>query len=114
MPNAGQVRAEYEFADFTDVGCPEAGGRSGRQAYDGQKTELFAILRRVAAADLLDTEDGEAAACLLHNLAGTAAYFGENELGEIFAELEFPVRHAVDPDALRRDCGRLLVLLTAG
>ena len=90
MPNAGQVRADYELADFTDVACPEAGGRTAREACHGQKTQLFAILRRIAAADLLDTQDSEAAAWLLHNLAGTAAYFGENEIGEISAELEFP------------------------
>lgn len=113
MSEKDRVRAEIEFAEFVDAACPEAGGRTARQAYNGQKAELFALLRRLAGADLLDTDDSEAAACLLHNLAGTAAYFGEFELGGVSAELEFPMRHAVDPATLHRDCNRLLTLLKA-
>lgn len=114
MPEAGQINVEMEFADFVDLACSDSGGRTARQAYDGQKIELFALLRRLIAADLLDTADSEAAACLLHNLAGTATYFGEDELGDISAELEFPIRHAVDSATLHGNCARLITLLKAG
>ena len=114
MSEASQVRVEMEFADFVDTLCSLSGGRTARQAYDGQKVELFALLKRLATADLLDTADSEAAACLLLNLAGTATYFGEDELGDISAELEFAMRHAVDPATLHRDCVRPLILLKAG
>lgn len=113
MSEAGQFRAKIEFADFVDTACHEAGGRTARHAYAEQKADLQALLRRLAAADRLRTDDSEAAACLLHNLAGTAAYFGENELGDVAAVLEFRVRHAVDSATLRRDCDRLLTLLKA-
>ena len=113
MPAAGPVRAEFEFADFVDAACPDAGGRTARQAYDEQKGDLRALLGRLTDADLLDTDDSEAAACLLHNLAGTAVYFGEDELGDISAVLEFRVRHAVNAATLHRDCHHLLTLLKA-
>ena len=114
MSEAGQVRVELGFADFVDAVCSASGGGTARQAYDGQKGELVALMRRLAATDRVDTADCEAAACLLHNLAGTATYFGEDELGDVCAELEFPMRHAVDSTTLHRDCNRLLMLVRAG
>lgn len=113
MSAAAPVRAEFEFADFVDAACPDGGGRTARQAYDEQKGDLRALLGRLTDADLLDTDDSEAAACLLHNLAGTAVYFGEDELGDISAVLEFRVRHAVNAATLHRDCHHLLTLLKA-
>ena len=101
MSEASQVRVEMEFADFVDTLCSLSGGRTARQAYDGQKVELFALLKRLATADLLDTADSEAAACLIHNLAGTATYSGEDELGDISAELEFSMPGMSGVDLLR-------------
>lgn len=114
MSDAGPARDEIEFSDFADFACPKAGGRTARQAYEEQKLDLTALLERLAAADMVNTVDSEAAASLLHNLAGTATYFGEDQLGQICAELEFPMRHAVDPATLHCGCRRLLLLIKAG
>lgn len=50
-------------------------------------------------------------AILLHNIAGTAAYFGEAEFGTFASELEQPVRAALTADALRPLCTRILAHL---
>lgn len=113
MSAAGSARVEIEYADFVDAACPDVGGRTARQAYDEQKGALRELLRRLADTNQLDAGASEAAACLLHNLAGTAAYFGERALGDGSAELELRVRHADDCATLHRACDHMLTLLKA-
>ncbi len=50
-------------------------------------------------------------ATLLHNIAGTAAYFGEAAFGTFASELEQPVRTAFTAEALRPLCARILARL---
>ena len=78
-----------------------------------QERQALARLSHPHIARLLDAGASEAAACLLHNLAGTAAYFGERALGDVSAELELRVRHADDCATLHRACDHMLTLLKA-
>jgi PAS domain S-box-containing protein len=59
-----------------------------RDRYDARKTETMRALDRLVATDRPDHAVVEAAADMLHKLSGTAAMFGEAELGEMARRLE--------------------------
>ena len=111
MSAASQVHPLIGIADVADCALPGANGQTVRQIYGGQKHILGVLLHRIAIAECPHSSDRESAATLLHNLAGTAAYFGEGELGKVASELEFPLRETGDRVALARHCARLLAVL---
>lgn len=47
-------------------------------------------------------------AALLHNISGTAAYFGEADFGDFASGMEQPVRAAFTADLLRPLCATIL------
>lgn len=51
-------------------------------------------------------------AALLHNISGTAAYFGEAAFGTFAGEIEQPVRTAFTAELLRPLCARIQARLT--
>ena len=53
-------------------------------------------------------------AALLHNISGTAAYFGRAEFGTFARDMEQPLRVAFTSDLLRPLCAQIQARLTAG
>jgi hypothetical protein len=53
-------------------------------------------------------------AALLHNIGGTAAYFGKAEFGNFARDMEQPLRAAFTSDLLRPLCARITARLVAG
>ncbi|WP_022681611.1 ATP-binding protein [Sphingobium bisphenolivorans] len=69
-----------------------------RQRYEERKQEVGAALRRLAEVDQPAASDRDAAAGLLHKLAGSAAMFGEAELGDLAEQGEHVVREGGDEE----------------
>ncbi len=88
------------------------GAGIARALYDGQKTDLALVLGRLRAAPLVPA-DRAAAAALLHNIAGTAAYFHDDALGGMASALEQPLRDAPGGSAVSACCDALLRLIEA-
>ncbi len=103
--------AEFTMKDFADESWPGSSGQTARQLYASQKAELAALLDRMSHAIAPSPEDLDASSALLHNLAGTAVYFDEDQLGAAAAELELPTRFAIDHGALAAIAEHLLPLL---
>lgn len=86
------------------------GSINARTCYTAQKSALAVILARLHASPW-EQADRDAAAHLLHNIAGTAVYFDERLLGDTASRLEQPMRVASDPAKVALLCVDLLPLL---
>lgn len=92
--------------DFVRI--PEA--LQARQLYDAQKDELRDLVEGTTHISVgSDTSDtSQRMAALLHNIAGTAAYFGDRGFGLAASRLEQPVRRAFTALMLRPLCMEIL------
>ena len=81
-----------------------------RRMYRAQEDELRDLAERSMLAPTgVDTNDkSQRIANMLHNIAGTAAHFGERDFGLFAARLEQPVRSAVAAELLRPLCAQIL------
>lgn len=90
--------------------------REARKMYEAQKQDLRDLVGQ-ALRSQPGTEThalSQSIATLLHNLSGTAAYFGERPFGRRAGELEQPVRGAFTADLLRPFCDQILAELDRG
>ena len=71
--------------------------------YRAQKDELRDLVERsmLAPLDTDSNDESQRIATMLHNIAGTAAHFGERDFGLFAARLEQPVRSAFAAELLR-------------
>lgn len=78
--------------------------------YRAQKDELRELAQRSALspAGNATSEESRRIANMLHNIAGTAAHFGERDFGLFAAGLEQPVRNACAAGLLRPLCAEIL------
>lgn len=70
------------------------------------------LVRRIIDTSVPLDFDIQATARLMHNLAGTAAYFGDDHIGECAGRLEFPLRAAAGPDDVKLLCRTMLSVLS--
>ena len=84
-----------------------------RRMYRAQKDELRDLIERsmLAPLDTSTNDESQRIANMLHNIAGTAAHFGERDFGLFAARLEQPVRSAFAAQLLRLLCAEILAVL---
>ena len=99
-----------DFDDFDDL--PEM--REPRGMFDAQMICLGEMVEQAAQSPTGSKTHylSQEIAALLHNISGTAAYFGAAEFGTFASELEQPVRAAFTADLLRPLCARIQASLT--
>ncbi len=78
--------------------------------YRAQKDALRDLAERSMLAPLgtATNDESQQLANMLHNIAGTAAHFGERDFGLFAARLEQPVRNAFAAEPLRPLCAEIL------
>lgn len=86
-------------------------GLTVEEIYRGQKEELSLALRRVLETAFPLDFDIQSISRLMHNLAGTAAYFNEDRIGHFAARLEHPLRSANNTADIQNLCGQMLAVL---
>ena len=98
------------YDDFDDL--PEV--RKARGMFNAQMTCLGEMVAQAAQSPTGSETRflSQEIAALLHNISGTAAYFGAAEFGTLASELEQPVRAAFTADLLRPLCLRIQTKLT--
>lgn len=94
-------------ADDIDDLLGTVGAGSARRLYDGQKADLVAVVSRLRGAPSVQS-DRARAAVLLHMVAGTAAYFGDNRFGEVARAAEQAMVDPADCTHIAALCDRLL------
>ena len=98
--------ADNDFSSLPEV-------RGARKMYHAQKQCLGQFANQAQASQSAAETHylSQEIATLLHNISGTAAYFGDRALGTSAGALEQPVRGAFTAKLLRPYCLEILALL---